>query len=66
MKTINQEEVKNAIKKIGIEFYVTIISIVTIFALVLSDLSDKKAKIELAKAGLIQKIEGQKIIWTKP
>jgi hypothetical protein len=66
MKTTSQQTVKDAIKKIGVEFYVTLISVVTIFALALSDISDKKAKVELARIGLIQKVEGSKVIWTRP
>jgi hypothetical protein len=66
MKTTNQTNLKNTIKNIGIEFYVTAISTVAIIALVISDLTDKKAEIEFAKAGLIQKVEGSKVIWVKP
>lgn len=66
MKTINQESLKDKIKNTGIEFYVTIISIVTIVALVISDISEKKLESEFVKSGLVQKVEGSKIIWVKP
>jgi hypothetical protein len=45
---------------------VTIISIVTIVALVVSDISEKKLESEFVKSGLVQKVEGSKIIWVKP
>ena len=66
MKTTNEQTVKEVIKKAGIEFYVTIISAITIFALALCDMNEKKLKIELAKIGLIQKVDGSKVVWTKP
>jgi hypothetical protein len=66
MKTTNQENLKDKIKNTGIEFYVTIISIVTIVALVVSDISEKKLESEFVKSGLVQKVEGSKIIWVKP
>lgn len=66
MKITNQESLKDKIKNTGIEFYVTIISIVTIVALVISDISEKKLESEFVKSGLVQKVEGSKIIWVKP
>jgi hypothetical protein len=66
MKTTNQENLKDKIKNTGIEFYVTVISIVTIVALVISDISEKKLESDFVKSGLVQKVEGSKIIWVKP
>ena len=53
-------------QKSPIDFYICIMSITAIFALLLIYLVDKKERIDFVKSGLIQKVENDKIIWVKP
>ena len=68
MKTKSPADNKNESHscKQAIPFYITVISITAIFALLTIFLLEKNETLKCVKGGLIQKVEGGKVIWTKP
>lgn len=53
-------------RKAAIPFYITIVSITAIFALLMIFILEKNETLKCVKGGLIQKVESGKVIWTKP
>jgi F0F1-type ATP synthase membrane subunit a len=76
MKTKNpnqQVKIKNtadikSVKNLSqvIPFYITIVSLTAIFALLTIFLLEKNETLKCVKSGLVQKIDNGKVIWTKP
>ena len=81
MKTKNtNQQVKNAVVNKGsncsancsanckrsIPFYITMVSITTIFALLLIFVLEKNETLKCVKSGLVQKVDNEKVVWTKP
>lgn len=69
MKTTNQTKSKktNTNKQANsIPFYITVVSITAIFALLTIFLLEKNETLKCVKSGLIQKVDNGKVIWTKP
>lgn len=73
MKAKNSTAVENnkncrlpSYKQSAIPFYMTIVSITAIFALLTIFLLEKNETLKCVKSGLVQKIDGGKVIWTKP
>jgi hypothetical protein len=61
-----QNQPQHYLRKVPIEFYISFVSISALFILLVSDVLQKKERIEFAKMGYIQKFENNKLIWTKP
>lgn len=77
MKTKNtNQQVKNTVSnknnncatncKRAIPFYITMVSITTIFALLLIFVLEKNETLKCVKNGLVQKVDNGKVVWTKP
>lgn len=69
MKTTNQTKSKktNTNKQANpIPFYITVVSITAIFALLTIFLLEKNETLKCVKSGLIQKVDNGKVLWTKP
>jgi hypothetical protein len=77
MKTVNQKNKKqvqlNAAKLIRtkrvnevIPFYITVVSITAIFALLTIFILEKNETLKCVKNGLVQKVDNGKVFWTKP
>lgn len=77
MKTVNQKNKSQCITKSSqlahsnprngaIPFYITIVSITAIFALLTIFLLEKNETLKCVKSGLVQKVDNGKVIWTKP
>jgi hypothetical protein len=62
----NKNSRSSCCKQSAIPFYITIVSITAIFALLTIFLLEKNETLKCVKNGLVQKVEGSKIIWTKP
>jgi hypothetical protein len=52
--------------KRAIPFYITMVSITTIFALLLIFVLEKNETLKCVKNGLVQKVDNGKVVWTKP
>ncbi len=77
MKTKNtNQQVKNTVVnkdsncstncKRSIPFYITMVSITAIFALLLIFVLEKNETLKCVKSGLVQKVDNGKVVWTKP
>ena len=77
MKTKNtNQQVKNTVGNKGgncstnckraIPFYITMVSITAIFALLLIFVLEKNETLKCVKNGLVQKVDNGKVVWTKP
>jgi hypothetical protein len=52
--------------KRALSFYITVVSITAIFALLTIFLLEKNETLKCVKNGLVQKVDSGKVIWTKP
>lgn len=50
----------------AVPFYITMVSITAIFALLLIFVLEKNETLKCVKNGLVQKVDNGKIVWTKP
>lgn len=62
----NKNSRSSCYKQSAIPFYITIISITAIFALLTIFLLEKNETLKCVKNGLVQKVDSGKVIWTKP
>lgn len=72
LKNTNHNKNTNQMKNIknknccsSVPFYITIVSITTIFALLLIFVLEKHENLKCVNSGLIQKVQDGKVIWTK-